>query len=109
MKNDYELTRRELPLKINDGKFISEVSNLARQTNVSLRSMQMGQIRREGNLEVLPVKITFTADFFSMLKFFEALDKADRFILNRSFGVNKANNRLECSLNVEIFALPDGK
>ena len=102
---------RALPQQFFQGEFINYIQSTAIEKGVRLISLTPGTVESAADQSLplvrLPLRIKIECDYFRLLDFLKALEESERFINIESFTATSRDDRLDCELNVILFALDE--
>ncbi|MCI6284565.1 type 4a pilus biogenesis protein PilO [Selenomonas sp.] len=109
-KKRHAFLAKALPDTLEQGAFLSGVERLALADHLVLLGVKPGEaLQRDDGLQELPVTVTASGDYFSLLEFLKGLDAqkaGGRFVLVRGLSIQagKTGEPLTATLSLSVFA-----
>ena len=109
-KKRHAFLAKALPDTLEQGAFLSGVERLALADHLVLLGVKPGEaLHRDDGLQELPVTVTASGDYFSLLEFLKELDAqkaGGRFVLVRGLSIQagKTGEPLTATLSLSVFA-----
>ena len=115
LKQRHERSLAALPTKPELGKFLTFLHKNAKKNDITITMLKSaspykekysdgdGTAAQTDKPQELPMDISFTADYFSLLDFLNDLNDSERFMKISELTVKSDGRKLDCTLKITVF------